>query len=149
MKLKTPKAIIHGHKNLIEEMEGVIATGGKIAEKARILKGTMASHFKKEEEYALPPLGLLLSLSEGNWQINPEEAIKMADNLQLKLAEMTQDHLDIKDVLNELKLIAEEEKNFMVIYFVRNLVSHMELEDEVLYPATILVGNYLKKISEI
>lgn len=149
MKLKVPNALIHGHQNLIEEMERVIAIGGRIAEKAKILKNVMIVHFKKEEDYALPPLGLLLSLTEGSWQVNAEEAIKMADNLQSRLEEMTQDHLKIVNILNELKLIVEEEKNIVAKYFIKDLMLHIELEDEVLYPTTILVGNYLKKISEI
>lgn len=148
MKLKTPKAVIHGHANLMMELNEVIAIGGIIGEKAKQLREEMTPHFKKEEEYALPPLGLLLAFSEENWEINSEEAIKMADNLKLRLNEMKDDHANIKSVMKELKLMGEEKNNFIVKMFIRSLVQHLELEDEVLYPATILVGNYLKKISQ-
>lgn len=145
MKPKIPKAILHGHENLIIELKNIISFGGEIGEKAKILADEMAPHFKKEEQYALPPLGLLLALSEGQWEINHEEAIKMADNLHIKLAEMTKDHANISKIMNELKLVAEEENNTTVKLFIKNLAIHIELEDEVLYPATILIGNYLKK----
>lgn len=148
MQLKTPKAIIHGHQNLNEELKEVLAIGGKISEKARFLMNTMQPHFQKEEDYALPPLGLLLSLSEGNWEIDAEEAVLMADTLQLRLAEMTDDHINISKDLDELKAIAEEEGNIIAQRFVRNLIQHIELEDQVLYPATLLIGNYLKKLGK-
>lgn len=147
MKTKVPKAIQHGHKNLQLELKSIIAEGGKIGEKAKILSDMMISHFEKEEKYALPPLGLLLTLSEGNWKIEKNEAIRMADTLQAKLSEMTKEHEYISKLLQNLKIAADEENNSQAKYFVKNLTLHVELEDQVLYPATILIGNYLKKIS--
>lgn len=147
MKLKVPKAIIHGHANIILELNEVLAIGGEIAAKAKQLRDAMVPHFKKEEEYALPPLGLLLAFTVEKWEINAEEAIKMAENLELRLAEMKHDHSHITDILNELKLLGEKEHNYVVKMFVKTLTLHIEMEDEVLYPATILIGNYLKKIA--
>lgn len=148
MKLKAPKAIIHGHANIISELNEVLAIGGEIAKKAKQLKDAMVPHFKKEEEYALPPLGLLLAFTDEKWEINAEEAIKMAANLKLKLVEMKHDHSQITHVMNELKLIGEKEHNYIVKMFVKTLTLHIEMEDEVLYPTTILIGNYLKKIAK-
>lgn len=148
MKLKVPKAIIHGHANIILELNEVLAVGGEIAEKAKQLRDAMVPHFKKEEEYALPPLGLLLAFTDEKWEINAEEAIKMAENLELRLAEMKNDHSDIIDVLNQLKSLGEKEHNYIVKMFVKTVALHIEMEDEVLYPATLLVGNYLKKIAK-
>lgn len=144
MKPKTPKAIEHGHEQLFEEILDIISIGGRIGETADSLNKNMAPHFKKEEEYALPPLGLLLAISEGRWELEKNEAIKMADKLEEKLAEMTAEHREIEKYLQELKKVAEEEENQPTLLFVKNLTLHIELEDEVLYPATILIGNYLK-----
>lgn len=141
---KVPTAIEHGHEQLFEELKEVIAIGGEIGEKANSLNENMAPHFKKEEEYALPPLGLLLALSEGRWELDKNEAIRMADKLEEKLAEMTAEHREIEKYLHELKKAAEESNNEQALLFVKNLTLHVELEDQVLYPATILVGNYLK-----
>jgi len=32
--------------------------------------------------------------------------------------------------------------------FVKDLTQHVDIEDQVLYPATILVGNYLKQMKK-
>ncbi len=147
MKTKVPKAIQNGHEQLSDELKAIIAQGGKVGEKAKELSDSMKIHFEKEEKYALPPLGLLLALSEGNWEINANEAIMMADTLQSRLFEMTQDHKMISKFLEELKKIAEEENNSQAQNFVRNLILHIDLEDQVLYPATLLIGNYLRKMN--
>lgn len=148
MSPKIPKAIQHGHESLCSELEDVIDQGGRVGEKGKSLKDTMNFHFRREEEYALPPLGLLLALSEGSWEIDAKEAIKMADSLKADWCEMAKEHADIAKVMRELKQIAEEENNFVAKQFVKSLTLHMELEDQVLYPTTILIGNYLKNISK-
>lgn len=147
MKPKIPQSLQHGHENLLIEIKELIKSGGKIGEKAKVLNDAMKPHFDKEENFALPPLGLLIALSEGSWEIDKTEAIKMADTLKEKFNEMAQDHKDILKMLDELKVIAEEENNIHAKIFVKNLKVHAELEDQVLYPATLLIGNYLKNKS--
>lgn len=144
MKLKIPQSLQQGHENLCAEIKELIQYGGRIGEKAKFLHNVMKPHFEKEERFALPPLGLLIALSEGSWDIDKEEAIKMADTLKEKFDEMAQDHKNILKVLDELNVVAEEENHFHAKIFVKNLKVHAELEDQVLYPATLLIGNYLK-----
>lgn len=146
MKLKIPKALKTGHEILFRELETLIDLGGHIGEKAKVLNDVMAPHFKKEEMYALPPLGLLLTLSEGNWELDTNEAIKMSEMLESKLSELNKEHGNILKVLNDLKHVAKEENNNKAKQFVKDLMLHIDIEDQVLYPATILVGNYLKKM---
>lgn len=147
MKPQIPQSLQHGHENLCAEIKDLINYGGKIGEKATILNKAMRPHFEKEERYALPPLGLLIALSEGSWEIDTTEAIKMADTLKEKFNELAQDHKNILKLLDELNVVAEEENHFHAKIFVKNLIVHTELEDQVLYPATLLVGNYLKNKS--
>lgn len=142
-----PQSLQHGHENLCTEIQELIEYGGRIGEKATILNKTMRPHFLKEERFALPPLGLLIALSEGNWEIDAQEAIEMADTLREKFHELANDHKNILKILDELNMAAEEENHFHAKMFVRNLIVHTELEDQVLYPATLLIGNYLKNKS--
>lgn len=147
MKPKIPLSIQHGHEYLSDELKKVMAQGGEIKNKAEILSEYMKKHFIKEEEYALPPLGLLLALSEGGWDIDPAEAIKMSDTFQEKFDEMKQEHENISKLINDLEIVAEKENNHAAKRFIKNLNLHVELEDQVLYPATLLIGNYLKHVS--
>lgn len=146
MKPKTPKSIKNGHENLCYDLQEIIALGGRIGEKAKTLEGDMYPHFEKEEKYALPPLGLLLALSEGKWEIDTNAAIEMADMLQLKLFELKQEHDNILKALQDFRTIAHEENIPIAKQFVKDLMLHIEVEDQVLYPATLLIGNYLRHI---
>jgi len=146
MKPKIPKSIINGHENLCSELKAIVEFGGKIGEKAKSLEKMMQAHFKKEEEYALPPLGLLLTLAEGGWEFDSDAAIKMSDMLQSKLAVLKKEHDNIAVALQKLKVVADEENNALAKCFVKDLTLHVDVEDQVLYPATILIGDYLKNI---
>lgn len=148
MRPKTPKSIKSGHENLCYELKIITKSGGIIAEKAKLLEKDMYPHFQKEEKYALPPLGLLLALSDGNWEIYSSEAIKMSEMLQLKLSELKGEHDQIMKTMQDLKVIADEQNNIDAKEFIKDLTLHVEIEDQVLYPATILIGNYLKKLRD-
>lgn len=149
MKPKTPKAIKNGHENLCSELQTIVNFGGKIGEKAKFLEKDMYPHFEKEEKYALPPLGLLLALSEGNWDIDSNVAIEMADMLQLKLSELKNEHENILMALQGFRTVAHEENIPIAKQFVKDLMLHIEVEDQVLYPATILIGNYLRHLRSL
>lgn len=144
MKPKTPKALLHGHENLFENIENIISLGGDIGKTAKLLADISHPHFKKEEEYALPPLGLLLALSKGDWEIEPNAAIEMANKLETELSEMKKEHDIICNILENLKIIAEEESNQKVKQLVNDIKLHIGIEEQVLYPATIFIGDYLR-----
>lgn len=144
MSLTTPKPLKQGHANLRQDINSIIAQGGKLGIKAKELLEVLSKHFKKEEKFALPPLSLLLMISEGHWEINKQTAIEMAEELRENLLEMKKDHQNINNILKDFKIIAQEENNFKAIRFCRDLEIHVEIEDQVLYPASMLVGHYLK-----
>lgn len=148
MEPRIPEALRNGHKNLRSELEAIKALNGKIGEKARLLDKVMSPHFKKEEDYALPPLGFLLALSAGNWEIDSDVAIKMAELLESKLSELKKDHENIEKAMQNLKVVADEENNLIGKQFVKDLTMHADIEDQVLYPTTILIGNYLKHMKQ-
>jgi hypothetical protein len=52
----------------------------------------MHPHFTKEEEYALPPLGLLSALSKGKIEAGMAEVLKMTDKLEVELPRMLAEH---------------------------------------------------------
>lgn len=146
MEPKTPKALLRGHENLFNNIDNLVSLGGELGENAKLLSEISRPHFKKEEEYALPPLSLLLTLSEGNWTLESDVAIEMADKLKAKLLEMKKEHGIICKMLENLEIIAEKENNQKVKQFIYDLKLHIDVEEQVLYPATILTGDYLKNL---
>lgn len=147
MKPKTPKAISHGHSNLCGLLETLIKNYEENSE-LKLLNDVMTAHFHKEEKYALPPLGLLLTLSQGDWQLDEEVATDMTKALNSKLTELKKDHENIEKLIQSLKPYAKNKSYYDLERFINDLELHMELEDQVLYPAAILIGNYFKKITK-
>jgi len=88
MEFKIPKSLKLEHEELHEELAKATRESGKIGDAAKAVAKILRPHFVKEEEYALPPLGLLPFLAEG--KVTPEMAdvLKMTDKLKAELHQM-------------------------------------------------------------
>jgi hypothetical protein len=104
----------------------------------------MHPHFVKEEEYALPPLGLLKELSKGKLEASMAEVLKLTDKLEADLPHMLSEHRDIVTALKQLVEAAKTENKPEHAYFAEKLMAHAQIEEEVSYPTALLIGRYLK-----
>ena len=92
----------------------------------------------------MPPLGLLSMLAQG--QVTPEmrDVLAMTDKLKAELPRMVEEHQAIVAALEKLVAAARQEGKPEYALFADKLMLHAQNEEEVLYPAAILVGEYLK-----
>jgi hypothetical protein len=58
---------------------------------------------------------------------------------------MLAEHQEIVAALRSLTAAAQEERQRVVVEFAEKLMLHAQTEEEVLYPAAILVGRHLKR----
>ena len=102
MEFKIPHSMKLEHEELHEELKRLASSRGKVAEAAREVAQVLHPHFEKEEEYALPPLGLLPQLARG--EISPEMAdvLKMTDRLKAELPHMLEEHKAVVATLERL-----------------------------------------------
>jgi hypothetical protein len=144
MKFEIPHSLKVEHEELHAELTEATKAGGIISEAAKGVAEVLHPHFLKEEEYALPPLGLLSVLAQG--QIIPEmrEALTMTDRLKAELTQMLEEHKAIVVALAILTDAAKKEKKMEYARFAEKLILHAKTEEEVLYPAALLVGEYLR-----
>ncbi|HEY4619373.1 MAG TPA: hypothetical protein VIH39_00780, partial [Nitrospirota bacterium] len=70
MVFNVPSSLNEEHEELHNELARITEAGGAIGEAAKQVAMIMHPHFAKEAEYAMPPLGLLEPLSQGD--INEE-----------------------------------------------------------------------------
>lgn len=68
----------------------------------------------------------------------------MTDKLKEDLPSMLDEHKEIVDALEKLIDAANQENKLEYSHFAEKLKLHAQTEEEVLYPAAILVGEYLK-----
>jgi hypothetical protein len=144
MELKIPPSLKHEHGEMRASLEIAAKALGKSGEAAREVERLLVPHFKKEEEYALPPLDALAILAGGGVPENPQAIIAKADRLKYELAEMLREHQAIAKALNDLYDVASGDSRPELARFARKLLLHAQMEEQVYYPATLVIGEYLK-----
>ena len=144
MKIEIPHSLKAEHEELHMELAEATKAGGTIGEAAKGVARVLHSHFLKEEEYALPPLGLLSVLAQGQFTPEMIEVLKMTDRLKAELPEMVEEHRAIVEALGILTDAAKKEKKMEYVHFAEKLTLHAKTEEEVLYPAALLIGEYIK-----
>jgi hypothetical protein len=145
MKLHIPRPFKLEHEELHEQLRKAARERGGVGEAAQAVATLMHPHFVKEEEYALPPLGLLPLLAKG--QVTPamaEAALPMTDKLKAELGEMLAEHGQIVAALRRLSAAAKRESKPEYARFADQLMLHAQTEEEVSYPTAILIGEYLR-----
>ena len=134
----------HGHEELHAELARATKAGGKTGAAAKAVAGVLHNHFLKEEEFALPPIGLLAALARGEIEDEMRDVLVMTEQLKAELPEMLREHQAVVTALAELTAAAKKEKLAEHARFAKKLMVHAQTEEEVLYPAAILIGEYLK-----
>ena len=99
---------------------------------------------QKEENFAAPPLGLLPRLARGDFTPGMADTLAHSDWLARNLEVMHAEHQMIAAALEELLKAARTPAPPELVSFAETLLNHARLEEEVLYPAAIVAGEYLK-----
>lgn len=144
-KPEVPHFIKQEHGYLLGELEKLTLTKdstGRVA--ARTMK-FMHHHFQEEEDYVLPPLQTLPSLAS---EIIPEhsaEIIRLTEKLRSQLTHMNAEHQMIMALLEELKQAAAYDNHPDITWLEEQINRHAKAEEEVFFPAAIVIGEYLKQ----
>jgi Hemerythrin HHE cation binding domain len=147
MKLAIPKSLKIEHAELHTELAKAIKEGGEIGNKAKAVAEILHPHFVKEEEFALPPLGLLSPLAQGKIISRMKSVLKMTNRLKADLPQMLKEHKKIVKKLKLFSAVAIKMKKPEYVRFSEKLIRHAQNEEEVLYPAAILIGEYLNDLN--
>ncbi len=132
------------HEELHRELKRGTKEKGKVGEAARDVAKVLHPHFLKEEEFAMPPLGLLTALAKGRVSLNMKEALVMVNRLNADLDEMLKEHKQIVAGLRKLVAAAKRENKLEYVRFADKLILHAQTEEAVYYPASLLIGRYVK-----
>ena len=144
MSLRIPESLKKEHDELHSELARATQAGGRVGEAAKVVAELLHPHFLKEEEYALPPLGLLRELAEGRRPSEAADVLAITDKLKAELPEMLQEHRTIVAALGKLIDAAKQENKIEHAHFAEKLMLHAQTEEEILYPTAVLIGEYLK-----
>ena len=69
MSYRIPQPMKAEHEELHADLAKATKAGGRTGQAAQAVAQVMHAHFEKEEEYALPPLGILPDLAKGRIEL--------------------------------------------------------------------------------
>lgn len=143
--MKIPPSVRREHEELHAELARAEREPGRVGETARSLARILHPHFLREDEYAIPPLGLLPRLAAG--QVTPDmaAALPLLARLREEMPLMIQEHKAILGAVRLFAEAAEAEGSADDVRLARELTVHAQFEEEVLYPAALLVGEFLRQ----
>jgi len=142
--LETPRSIATEHRELHETLASAAREDGELGVAARTLEAALAPHFRREEQIATPPLSLLPRLAQGDATSDMRSVLTMTDALEQELPQMLREHEAIRQAAGEFGAAAERAGRADYVRFAESLAAHARQEEEILYPAAILVGRYVK-----
>jgi hypothetical protein len=128
MKIKIPQSLKVEHEELHAELVETTKVGGKTGEAAKAVAKVLHDHFVKEEEFALPPIGLLTVLACGKIDKQMRSVLAMTDRLKTELPQMLREHKAVVATLKKLIAAAKKEKLPEHARFAEKLMLHAETE---------------------
>jgi len=142
--MRIPDCVRLEHEQLHARLAQATRVPGRTGEAARTVARIMQRHFLREDGYAIPPLGLLRRLAHGGVTPEMADVLPLVARLKEELPLMLEEHRAIFVALVQLSDVAREDGQREWAELADELRHHAQMEEEVLYPAAILVGDYLK-----
>ena len=143
-KPEMPLSIKNEHDSLLKRLEVITLFQDSTGIVAIKLLELMKHHFREEENLVFPPLGLLPTMAGGKIPGESEAVIQLTEKLKPQMTHMSLEHQMIQAHLEELRQAAKKYNHPEIISFIHDVHSHAAIEEEVYFPAAILVGEYLK-----
>jgi len=145
MPLKIPEAMELEHEELHEELRKATRMPGNVGKAAKRVAQVLHPHFERENELALPVIGVARELAEEKTSADFPKALELFEKFKPEYEKMLQEHVEIVKALDELEKVARKAKKAAVVDFARKLKLHAKTEEDLTYPAVLMVGKLLKQ----
>ena len=145
--IKAPPSIAAEHEEIHEQLARAAAEAGELGEAARALERVLTPHFHRENELATPPLGLLRPLASGPPTAAMRDVLPTTRLLERELPQMLREHEAIGRARESFERAAAAAGRGEYVELARKLAAHAQQEEDVLYPAAVLVGRYVDALA--
>lgn len=142
-----PRSVQQEHEELHATLSKAMLRPDSAGSAARELWRVLTPHFQREQDIALAPLGALPALVQGGPVDNAEVLSAMTDSLEREMPRMLREHKAIAVAVERLRVAAVSAKADDLVRFAHDLRLHALAEEEIHYPAALLVGRLLSQIS--
>ncbi len=139
--MPSPTSIERTHQELLGLMVATQHLQGRTGALAAKLARTLQPHLDREDEYALPLLGLLRTLVGGKLSLaEAKRASRLYARMREEYPRMSREHQELAKLIERLKKVSNEEGHPTATRFAEKLEQHAQQEEELLYPAAFLAG---------
>ena len=146
VRLEMPLPVRAEHEMLHTTLIEASKAPGRVGQNARTLTSLLEPHFVREEQMAMPLLGLLAPLANGTPipEAIATQAKAMSDTMRKEEASMLDEHRRISTAIAALReaAVAEDLPRFRQL--AEDLTRHAMDEETIMYPAAVLVGEVLR-----
>jgi len=144
MPLGIPKSMKLEHEEIHRELRRAIKIPGPVGKAAKHVAEVLHPHFERENEIALPVVGVARELAEGKDSPDFPKALELAVRFKDDYERMLQEHIEIVKALDELERVSKRTKKKNVVEFTERLKLHAQTEEAVTYPAVLMAAKLLQ-----
>lgn len=141
--LTVPDALLRAHDEVRGELVRASLEDGPIAIATKRLAPLCLSHFEYEEKTVFPVLALLPYLEQGDLRPEMMDVLQLIGDFHANRDALRREHQLMVSAIEELRRAAHNEKNREYAEFAYCLRAHERIEEEVIFPAVVLIGKYL------
>jgi hypothetical protein len=143
-KLSIPNALRLAHDGVSAELVRATMASGPIGKEAKLLAQLCLPHFEWEERTIFPVLGLLPDLARGNLHPEMVKVLPLIAEFSARKDELDTQHRLILSAIEAFLRTALREKDREFTEFAYNLRVHELIEDELIFPMVIVIGEYVR-----
>jgi hypothetical protein len=140
------RTMMEEHEELHNELRKATMMRGSVGKAAKHVAQVLHPHFEKENELALPIIGITRELGEGKSSKDFPKAAKLFERFRPEYENMLKEHVEIVAALDKLEEVARKAEKRSVTEFARKLQLHAKTEEDLTYPAILMAGRLLKQL---
>lgn len=144
MRPRIPGPVKEEYEYLYLKLNDAARMRGEVGRAATAAFRHMQAHYEKDHEFALPPLKLLPSMAADNVNEETDQIQTMCDRLKNSLPHMIDENGRIIQELSRMADVAAHEQKPEYHDLALRFIRFLELEREVLYPATVMIGEFVR-----
>ncbi|MCL4328508.1 MAG: hemerythrin domain-containing protein [Candidatus Thermoplasmatota archaeon] len=128
------------HTELLEGMQNLSACDTEVGHAFKDIARVFSYHLDREESTVIPLLKYLRRKAEGECESSRERLLAASENFHVEYDSMLKEHGEIEKLLGSVESIGVGMER-SVSDLIHDLRHHVEIEEEILYPAALAAGN--------
>ena len=144
MSAHAAESVANEHRELFAQVEEAAREHGRLGRTAREVLTLLREHFAKEEQTVLPVLELLPKIAWTGVTDTMASILPVARRLRAELPLLLMQHKDIVTALERMRFQASEAGHAHYERCAMALIRHAREEEDVHYPAAVVVGEFLE-----